>query len=439
MTEAYTIAILETLATRGSVGMQLLIRRWGLAALMALMLTGGACAQDGGPADPDDQRRRAVEANERGVALVGEGRLEPALIAFKRARSLAPDDETIGKNLARCHAYLGAKAMKERRFEDAAGDYARAEEADGKEASYPTERGRAQIENKELDAAALTLRDAVRRFPKVARGWSLLGLALYQNNQNKEAIAAWDKALALDPKDPIARAYRAKAASEDKVEGELEEDFGAPHFRVKLDGNGGRDLARTAGALLEDAYEEVGRAFNVYPKGTTPVVIYPAKTFRKVTGAHAWVQALYDGKIRIPGGLLSRPTAELSRVFRHEYCHALVARVAGSRCPVWLHEGLAQTVDGSSPQTAAAILAKQGIPKAAALKQRFGAVRNEGVVRSLYAASFLFVRWLSDRFGGLLSFEGVLKDLGAGKSIDAAFRGRFGADVATLYGEWSRP
>src|SRR5262249_46684608 len=143
----------------------------------------------------------------------------------------------------------------------------------------------------------------------------------------------------------------------------LLEDLGAPHFTIKFDGQGDAALARRVGSVLEDAYRDVGYALGRYPEGEIAVVIYPKKAFRAVTGSHAWVAALYDGKIRSPAGGLGRPPAqEVKRVLTHEYTHALVKAIAVSSVRSWPHEGIAQLEEGRTRADARTALSGKPLP-----------------------------------------------------------------------------
>jgi hypothetical protein len=158
-----------------------------------------------------------------------------------------------------------------------------------------------------------------------------------------------------------------------------------------------------------------------------------------VTGAHSWVKALYDGKIRIPGkGLKKMSVAQLRRVFRHEYAHALIHRLAGRKCPVWLHEGLAQIAEGQSMASSLKVLKTIGVPAWKSIKGSFVAVKSSKTVGALYSASHLFTAWLAQKIGGAWKFEDLLKAMGTGKSVDKAFRAELGVDLQALYSEWKQ-
>lgn len=396
-------------------------------------------AQDTEKQVSEADKSRAQAINEGAIERFKKGDMEDALGEFRRAYVVDPTNVTIKKNIARCYAHIATAAFKNRKFKDAARDFKLATDFDASESAYWLSRGQSYLEGSLNEKAVTALEETIERFPKLARAYSLIGLAHYNLGQNKKALDAWKKALKLNPKDVVAAAYLKKVSKEEVIEENLSEDYGATHFRIKFDGRSDPTLGRLVGRILEEAYEDVGDLLGFHPEGETAVVIYPGKTFQKVTGAHSWVKALYDGKIRVPGkGLSKMSEAELKKVFRHEYTHALIHRLAGRKCPVWLHEGLAQIAEGHSKKSSQRVLAKVGLPTWNSLKGSFVAVKDARKVAALYATSHLFTYWLAERAGGMWKFEDLLKALGKGKTAEKAFKDEFGDTLKRLYAEWKQ-
>lgn len=412
----------------------------GTLIFLAILLTcAPVFAQDEQKKISEANKSRAQAINEGAIERFKKGDMEDALGEFRRAYVVDPTNVTIKKNIARCYAHIATTAFKNRKFKDAARDFKLATDFDAGESSYWLSRGQSYLEGSLNEKAITAFEETIEGFPKLARAHSLLGLAHYNLGQNKKAIDAWKKALKLDSKDIVAAAYLKKVAKEEVVEETLSEDYGATHFRIKFDGRSDPTLGRLVGRILEEAYEEVGDLLGFHPEGQTAVVIYPGKSFRKVTGAHSWVKALYDGKIRVPGkGLSKMSTAEIKKTFRHEYTHALIHRLAGRKCPVWLHEGLAQIAEGHSLKNSKRVIAKVGRPTWKSLKGSFVAVKDSRKVGALYAASHLFTYWLAQRAGGMWKFEDLLKALGKGKTAEKAFKDEFGDTLKDLYADWQR-
>ena len=317
--------------------------------------------------------------------------MEESFGQFRKAYEIDPSNPTIKKNIARCYAHIATAEFKKREFKEAARDFRLAADFDPTEPSYLVSQGQSFLEGCLNEKAVTALERAIEKYPKESQAHSYLGMAYYNLGRNKDALKAWKVALKLNPKDWVAKVYIQKVSKEDKVEESLAEDYGSIHFRIKFDGRSDPKLGRRIGEILEEAYEDVGRLLGFHPEGETAVVIYPGKTFQKITGAHSWVKALFDGKIRVPGkGLKKASIAELRRIFRHEYTHALIHRLAGRKCPVWLHEGLAQIAEGQSLQSSRKVLKKAGATSLGSLKGSFVAVKDSRKVGGLYSTSHLF-------------------------------------------------
>jgi len=165
-------------------------------------------------------------------------------------------------------------------------------------------------------------------------------------------------------------------------------------------------------------------------------VIYPKQAFANVTGAHKWVAALYDGKIRVPAEGLERADArEVKRVLTHEYTHALVKSIAGSGIPAWLHEGIAQLEEGRSRADARTTLAGKELPQLEDLKGAFIKDADAGRVSLRYASAFDFVASLAERRGHTAIAE-LLDKVGKGDKLDDAAATIFGSGFPQLFEDW---
>ena len=114
-----------------------------------------------------------------------------------------------------------------------------------------------------------------------------------------------------------------------------------------------------------------------------------ATTFRDTTRAPDWAAAWNDGTIRVPVAGVDRPTPGLVRVLRHELAHSFVAARAGE-LPHWLHEGLAQWLEGGDPERedpGLARLARQSrLPRIDSLERPFVGM-SEAAATAAYAQS----------------------------------------------------
>ncbi len=250
------------------------------------------------------------------------------------------------------------------------------------------------------------------------------------------AIEEWEHVLRLDPEVAKAMEQLDRVRREEAVEKELFVDLSAAHFAIKYDGVKDLAVGRQVSQALEGAYQSVGALLGRYPQTEVSVVVYPAKTFRKATGTHGWVAGLYDGKIRVPGGGLSAaPPQEVRRVLTHEYTHALLRAVGGTRVPTWLHEGFAQVAEGRLRADARRYLTQRTAPTAAQLRGRFSAKSDVQVVRRLYAGACDFVHTLFAQGGGP-ALADLLDLLAKGRPMDAALRRVYGQTLEELHTAW---
>ena len=194
-------------------------------------------------------------------------------------------------------------------------------------------------------------------------------------------------------------------------------------FSVSFDGPAEAALATEALDSLDRAYWRVGAVLGTYPAEPISVVLYTRDQFTDITRSPAWAAGAYDGVIRVPmrGALDNR--AELDRVLAHEFVHALVRSLAPRGVPTWLNEGLATALETGEPGPAErrADDAPRRPPLGSLTRPFRGLSGNEAELA--YGASARAARRLLDTAGGA-AVANLLRDLGDGAGIDAAFRRR---------------
>ena len=118
------------------------------------------------------------------------------------------------------------------------------------------------------------------------------------------------------------------------------------HFRLELEGRFSREDVMEALSVLEVAYDSLGGLFHFYPEDKFHVVLYRSSEYQGIGPRPDWVGAVFDGKIRIPVGIM-----QVRNVYRpmffHELSHAFVRAMTRAKIPIWLNEGIAQVIDGS--------------------------------------------------------------------------------------------
>jgi hypothetical protein len=167
-------------------------------------------------------------------------------------------------------------------------------------------------------------------------------------------------------------------------------------------------------------------------------VLQTATTFRDTTRAPDWVAAWNDGTIRVPVMGVDRATPSLVRVLRHELAHSFVAARAGTTCPTWLHEGIAQWLEGGDPEREDASLARLAresrLPRLASLERPFVGL-SETDATMAYAQSLSAVAHLL-RNGGVAGVRRLVEALGGGLPASEALPEAFGLSYGELQRTW---
>ena len=222
----------------------------------------------------------------------------------------------------------------------------------------------------------------------------------------------------------------------DKVERERTAEAGfhrelTPHFIVKY--RGGRDGGSTRAVVraLEGAWARIGTQLGWRPDERVTAVLYENVQFRTVTRVHSWVTGLFDGKIRLPLGTTSSAPAALERLVLHEYAHAAVHELSRGHAPRWLHEGLAQVLEGA---TADPLLRVPGGLTLAGLEALI-TDPDPARARVGYDVALWVTQDLVDR-GGFPAVRQVLERLGGGDTLAAAMTRVYGVRLSELESQW---
>ena len=209
-------------------------------------------------------------------------------------------------------------------------------------------------------------------------------------------------------------------------------------FRISYDGAADEPLGLAILRVLDGAWEEYERRLGFAPNLPVNLVLQTATGFRDTTRAPEWAAAWNDGTIRVPVRGLERPTPGLVRVLRHELAHSFVASRASAGCATWLHEGLAQWLEGGDPEREDAGLARKvrssRLRPLEALEPPFVGL-SEADATVAYAQSLSAVAHLLRR-GGEPGVRALVDALGRGLSTREALGAAFALSYADLQREW---
>jgi tetratricopeptide (TPR) repeat protein len=284
--------------------------------------------------------------------------------------------------------------------------------------------GRAEEALRSLEAAARTDGNAEVR---------LLLAHLYDRRDDaSRALEQLRAVLEVDPSHGPARRLRDKLEREARAEAGFQREV-TPGFLVKWRAGADADARRALLAGLTAARERVVGQLGAEPRERVTVVLYDAAQFQEVARVHGWVTGLFDGKIRLPAGGAPPPPRELERILAHEYAHAAIHDLTRGRAPRWLHEGLAQALEGTTPD---AMLRVPGRPTLTGLEELLSDA-EPARARTGYDVALWVVQDLLDR-GGMPAMRRVMERLGRGEPIATAVSAVYGLSLVELEHQWRR-
>jgi tetratricopeptide (TPR) repeat protein len=266
--------------------------------------------------------------------------------------------------------------------------------------------------------------------PGNARTLELLGDALVEGGDFASAREPYRESLQAAEQPRVRQKLDALATSDASVS--------SARFRIRYDGAADEPLGLSVLRVLDSAWEEYEGRLEFAPSLPVTVVLQTARTFRDTTRAPDWAAAWNDGTIRVPVMGVDRATPSLVRVLRHELAHSFVAARAGATCPTWLHEGIAQWLEGGDPEREDAALARfareSRLPRLASLERPFVGL-SETAATMAYAQSLSAVAHLL-RNGGVAGVRRLVEALGGGLPASEALPEAFGMSYGELQRTW---
>ncbi len=342
-----------------------------------------------------------------------------ALAKLKEVYRLAPGVRGLAQSIANTCVRIAGAAYLERDHERALRFYKQASQFDKKSASIAygmAEASRAL--GKKRDAKEY-YEDALARNSKHQPSLLRLGTLLADERAYGRALPYLEKALGLNPKDAALARLVAKTRADQKTSGSYRTKDSA-HFRLAFDGKHG-DSSRYVVDIqrnLDRCRRDLVRLFGSAPKRPITVVLYAKTDFDKLPIKADWVQAYYDGKVRIPLDSWIRHKSVVLDTMRHELAHAFLHQLVPGASP-WLHEGLAQMAEGKRVDLAKAAFRKRAMYPATRLRQSFLAAKDRDEAKRLYAQSLVLCSLL-DRQLGRNGLQRMLRSLAAAKRKGAA-------------------
>ncbi len=379
-------------------------------------------------------RSTVVEMNETARASLREGRVAEACRVLARALELEPSHATLQANLAYCLAREGWEDLSTGEIGRARAVFEQGLALAPSDPNLLGGLGAVHLRNGDAAQALSFLEEAQRAAPESPAFRLTLAQIYLERDDADRALAHLQALLAVEPGHAEAQRLLAKLMREREAEAGLWQDE-SRHFIVRYRSREA-DLRRGILDGLEKAYDRVGSDLDVPLAEKIAVILYPEPVFREVTRVHPWTQALFDGKIRIP--VPPERAQGLDRVLAHELTHALIHRLSRGRAPLWLHEGLAQQLEGGGEESRRLALRELSRSDLTDLDALDSLIRSseEDRVRRGYLLAWSGVRFLLERHG-MGGVRELLARLGRGEAWENAFQAAYGEPFREFSREWA--
>jgi tetratricopeptide (TPR) repeat protein len=262
----------------------------------------------------------------------------------------------------------------------------------------------------------------------------LSGWAYYGLDRLDEAVAQWRIAQQIEPDPDVAKLL-------EKAENDREAESGfrsgqTSHFTLHYEGSAAPQLASQILQTLEEDYRSIQGELRFAPQEPVAVVLYTQQGFRDITRAPSWAGAWNDGRIRIPVQGVSSVSDAMARILKHELTHSFVRQQTQGHCPQWLHEGLAQWMEGrrtgESAHTLVEMYEHRATPPLKVLEGSWTEY-SSGQAGLAYAWSLAATEYIVSN-SGTWGVERLLQSLAAGSAVEPAL----GSALQTNYADIER-
>jgi tetratricopeptide (TPR) repeat protein len=365
------------------------------------------------------------------IRLYAAGQLARACERFSEAAGERPASAARREDVGRCFETWGWRTLAQGRADEAALLFSQGLAAVPDDPALLKGAGVAAVHAGRVDDALGPL-EAAARVRADAQVRMLLARLYDHRDEPERAVGHLRELLAVDPAHAEARSLLDKLEREQRTEAAfVREPAGA--FVLRYRPGVDADARRAVLVALDGARRRVVAQLGDAGPEPVSVVLYERGQFSDVTRSHAWVNGLFDGRIRLPLGASRPPRAELERLLTHEYAHAVIHRQARGRAPRWLQEGLAQVLEGRTSDPALAASGGLTLTGLEALVTDPDPRR----AHAGYELALFVVADLLDR-GGMDSMRALLARLGAGETIADAAPRVYGWRLTELESQWRR-
>jgi tetratricopeptide (TPR) repeat protein len=339
------------------------------------------------------------ELNHQALAALKSGQFAEAVTGFEQALELEPGNEIVLLNLSRAFAQWGQSQMDAGHSKEAIAHLEAAVQAhrDAGENGSLLAYGLIRVGRREqaLSVLAATL----EAYPECMPALRLSAELAFVEGDISRAIEFLVKASGIAPEDQQVAARLTFYRREQEVLANFLQ-VRSTRFDAMFDPEHQslRPYIEELLLDLENASDSVNILLGLTPSDRLLVIFLRPDEY--LQSAPNWSNGLYDGRIRIPVEDYQTESASLRATFRHEYTHAALHRI-GPAVPTWLHEGLAQYVEGRDIQISRSHLqAKPGsVPSLGQLQGDWTRWTDRNQVQAAYAYSLSMSGWLIENYG----------------------------------------
>jgi tetratricopeptide (TPR) repeat protein len=224
-----------------------------------------------------------------------------------------------------------------------------AAKAHGAEADPKFKAGEELLDAWRIDQAEEISAKALKEEPKSAAALEFDGRVKFYQGRYPEALAALDRALAIDSSNQRRQALKLFTQLTVDVHKSLKRHE-STHFILFVDDKRDGILAPLALDTLEKSYETTGAELGYYPKEKVRVEIAPDATSFNAISTLSLRDIEETGAVGICkfNKLMIISPRALSFGYRwldslsHEYQHYAIVGLTNNQAPIWLHEGMAR-------------------------------------------------------------------------------------------------
>ena len=351
------------------------------------------------------RQQLAIAYNNYGVSLSEQGQLDLAARQFQEALQIDAASQQVRQNLANVY-------------------YRQAHEA---------------YQQRQIHSAAETLDQAIVLNPNFVQAYILLGKIEYDQQKLKEAKAAWQRAIDLDPAQTEVAEQLKQVSDEIPVESKFER-LSQSSFDLRYEEQVERPVGFDIRDALLEARRAVGSNFAYWPNYKIVVLIYSAESFRRLRQeTPEWLAGQFDGKIRVPLPSDQLNQAAVKGILFHEYTHAVIHDLTNGNCPTWLNEGLAEYEGRTQFAPPLRLLTKayqaQQLIPWSELSAHIAPTLSAEDVGLAYEQSYSLASYLVERYG-FWKIRRLLKALASGASWETELAGETRMKLPKLEAAW---